>query len=434
MSKQRAVWQSGLGFFLASAGSAVGLGNIWRFPYMAGENGGALFILVYLLIIIFITSFALICEIALGKYTKKNCVEASMQIHPRFKWLGFSMIVSTLLIPAFYFVVGGWIIYYLFYSFSLPAGNYGDVFVAMTAKPVLTCTLAIVFLATCSYFNYKGVNEGVEKCNKILMPMLCVIMVILAVFSLSLPGAAEGLAFMFRPDFSKLNGKVFIDALGQSFFTLSAGTGAMLIYGSYMTAEHRIIKNSYSIVAFDTLVAICAGLIIFPAVFTYGVEPQGGPGLVFVTLPEIFRQMPCGSLFSAAFFLLLLFASVTSGISLIENPVAVLHEMCGYSRQKAVVLTSIAIALLSLPCALSFGVLSDVKLFGKTFFDLFDFFSSNLLLPLNSMFICLGVAVFFRAKSDFHFKNRIYDRIFWIMTRYIIPVVMVIIIASAFIN
>lgn len=329
-----------------------------------------------------------------------------MQMNPRLKYLGISMFITTLIIPAFYFVVGGWIFYYLFTSFSMPAENFGTVFSSMSARPFLSYSLSILFLVVCAFFNYKGVNEGIEKCNKILMPMLCVIMLILAVFSLKLPGAREGLEFMFRPDFSKISEKMLIDALGQSFFTLSVGAGALLVYGSYMTEEQDILKNSYCIIAFDTLVAICAGIIIFPAVFTYNVEPQGGPGLVFVVLPEIFRQMPCGFLVSLAFFLLLMFAAITSGISFVESPIAVLIEMYNMSRKKATVVIGSVIAILLLPSALSAGVLSNVRLFGKTFFDIFDFIASNLLMPLNAMFICLGMAIFLRQKNIIQFQNR----------------------------
>lgn len=430
MIETRDKWSSNIGFLLSAAGSAIGLGNIWRFPYMMGKDGGALFLLIYLFFIFCITSFALMSEISLGKFTKKNCADAFRDANPKLEGIGWIMFVSSILIPSFYFVVGGWIIYYLFASFSTPPSNFGEAFSNMTSKTFLPIILSSVFLFSCAYFNFKGVSNGIEKANKAMMPALFVLMLALAIFSLTLPGMKEGLKFMFMPDFSKFSSAMLLDALGQSFFTLSVGVGSMMIYGSYMESDHKILNNSISIIIFDTIAALLAGIIIFPAVFSYGFEPQGGPGLVFITLPAIFAQMPGGSFFSAAFFLLLLFSALTSGISLLEPASVTISEKFSIPRKKAVLIVSAIIFILSVPCSLSFGSLKDFHVFGKTVFDLFDYITSNIFMPLASFFACIAVGWFLKKKHNFVFGNKGFDWIFNLMAKYVLPAILLIVLAA----
>ena len=431
MTENRDKWSSNIGFLLAAVGSAVGLGNIWRFPYMMGKDGGALFLIIYLFFIFFITSFALISEISLGKHVRKNCVDAFKYANPRLGWAGWMMFASAVLIPSFYFVVGGWIIYYFFASFSASPADFGKAFTDMTSRPLLPLALSSVFLLSCAYFNFKGVSNGIEKANRIMMPALFLIMIILAVFSvMTLPGTREALKFMFMPDFSKFSSGVLLDALGQSFFTLSVGIGSLMIYGSYMESEHKIRNNAVSIIVFDTIAALLAGIIIFPGVFSYGFEPQGGPGLVFVTLPAIFAKMPGGSLFSAAFFLLLFFSALTSGISLLEPASVIVSEKFSVSRRKAVLIVSGLILLLSVPCSLSFGAMKDFHIFGKTVFDLFDYITSNIFMPLSSFFVCIALGWFLHKEDKFSFGNRAFDKVFNIMTKYVLPVILLIVLSA----
>ena len=425
MKLSKAQWTSQLGFILAAIGSAVGLGNIWRFPYIMGENGGAVFLLVYLIFISTICFVPLVCELALGKFTRRESVGAFIKVNKNFQFFGWLNVIACFLICTFYFVVGGWILNYIYVSlFHNGITDYPAYFSNFIANPYSSFILMLLFIAICSFFIFRGVNKGIEAANKIMMPIFAVILVSLAIYSLNLPNSLEGLKFMFAPDFSKFSGKMLLAALGQALFTLSIGMGAILTYGSYLKKEADIVKNSYIIIVADTVFAILAGIMIFPAVFSFGLEPNSGAGLVFITLPQIFAQMH--PIVGFLFFILLFFAALTSGISILEVQVASLINIFKISRRRACVIASSAIALVGLPTSMSFGLLSGFKIFGKTIFDLFDFVTSNIMLPFNTLIICIVVGWFLNLEKDYLFKNEKVYKVFNFSLKYILPVVLVI--------
>ena len=286
MEEKRAEWTNHISFILATVGSAVGLGNVWRFPYIMGKYGGAVFLFTYLFLIAFICIIPLCVELTLGKISRKDTVTTFNMINPKFKGFGWLCVLTVVLISCFYFVVGGWILQYLwlFLTNNIPENfsQYFPLFASGTTIPVI---LTILFLVMCAIFPFRGVNKGIEKANNIMMPALAVMLILLAIYSLSLPGAKEGLEFMFKPDFSKFSSSMVLTALGQALFTLSIGMGAILTYGSYMKQDTKILKSSYTLIGFDTTVSLLSGIMIFPIVFSFNVEPTAGPTLIFISLP-----------------------------------------------------------------------------------------------------------------------------------------------------
>ena len=421
----RPQWGSQLGFILAAVGSAVGLGNIWRFPYIMGQNGGAVFLIVYLILIITICFIPLICEMFIGKYTKKESVTALASINPKFTPFGWLNSITAIIISSFYFVVGGWIIKYIIMGFTNEKiADYSEFFSHFSATPFLPCVLSILFLLSCMFFIYRGVNKGIELGNKIMMPIFAVILVALVIFSLNLPNSNVGLEFMFKPDFSKFTPSMVLTALGQALFTLSIGMGALLTYGSYMKKEDNIVKCAYTIIFSDTMFALLAGIMIFPAVFSFGLEPSSGAGLVFITLPKIFSQIPFGNIISILFFVLLFFAALTSGISILEVPTATFMENFKISRGKAVGILTLIIGTISILASLSFGVLNNIKIGGKIIFDLLDVVSSNYLLPFNALMLCIIVGWFMGDKLYDIFKNNFVKTLLKISLKFVIPVIL----------
>lgn len=426
MIDKRPLWSSKYSFLITAVGSAVGLGNIWRFPYIMGQYGGAVFLVVYILLISTICFIPLMNELYIGKYTKKECVGAYEKINPKFKYLGVLNPITGILIASFYFIVGGWIINYIFRSFSgILVNNFGEYFAEFIKTPFYTCILTEIFLFICIFFTARGIKKGIEAANKILMPLLAIILIFLVIVSLNLPNAHKGLEYMFRPDFSKLNFEMILAALGQAFFTLSIGMGALLTYGSYIKEDKSLVKSVYTIILADTAFAVLAGIMIFPAVFSFNTAPDSGAGLAFITLPQIFSKLPYGNIVSGVFFILLFCAAVTSGISIVEGPCATLIERCGVSRGKACVILFLSISILAIPAALSFGVLSDIKLFGKNIFDVLDFLTSNLLLPMNTLFLCLISGWYLKLKGNDIIKNKFAAKCFSIGLKYIVPIVLV---------
>ena len=426
MEEKRPVWTSRFTFILAAVGSAVGLGNIWRFPYIMGQNGGAIFLITYLFLIMTICFVPLIAELFLGRLTKKECVGAYEQINPKLSFFGALNPITGVLIASFYFIVGGWIINYIFQSTTgLNVADYSKYFGDFIQSPVLTCTLTLLFLFICIFFTAKGIKKGIEYANKVLMPLFAVILVFLVGSSLTLPNASLGLEYMFKPDFTKLNSHMVLAALGQAFFTLSIGMGALLTYGSYIDEDKKITKSVYTIILSDTLFALLAGVMIFPAVFSFGLQPASGAGLVFVTLPKIFSQLPYGNVISFAFFILLFCAAVTSGISILEAPCATLIEKFKLSRIKACTILFILISLISIPAALSFGKLGNITIIGKSIFEFLDFTTSNILLPLNSLILCLILGWKLKLSGNTFFKNDFLVWIFNVCLRFVVPIVLI---------
>lgn len=384
-----------MGVIAATVGSAVGLGNIWRFPYEAGTHGGGAFLLLYI-VFIFIIGIPVMCaEFIMGRSTRSNIFGAFRALHPRrqWAWTGYAGILGSILILSFYSVVAGWTIEYFTQSATGAIAEIADdsrhvAFDNFTTgyKPLMW---TIIFLLLNALILLGGIQKGIERVSNILMPLLAVLLALFCVNSLLLPGAAEGLEFLFCPDFSKITPAVLIGAMGQAFFSLSLGLGTMLTYAGYFSDRTPLIKSAFATAALDTAIAVIAVVIIFPAVFTFGTEVAAGPKLVFEVLPCIFARMPGGILWSALFFFLLIIASLTSTISMSETAIAFFIDRWHMSRRKAVVLNAAICMALGTLCALSFGPLADVKIFGLTFFSLFDYVSSNIILPLGGMAISI---------------------------------------------
>lgn len=425
MEEQRPSWTSRCSFILAAIGSAVGLGNIWRFPYIMGQNGGAVFLVVYLLLILTICFIPLFSELAVGKITQKECIGAYESVNPKLKFFGVLNPITGILISSFYFIVGGWILNYIFLGFvKTRITDYSEYFSVFTKDSISNSIFTLIFLFICILFTIRGVKKGIEFANNVLMPLFAVILVGLIIFSVNLPNAHLGLEYMFKPDFSKLNSHLFLSALGQALFTLSIGMGALLTYGSYIKEDKGIAKSAYTIILSDTLFALMAGIMIFPAIFSFGLEPNSGAGLVFVTLPYIFSQMPHGGIVSCAFFVLLLAAAVTSGISIIEVPIAALVERAKMTRKKAGCVLFLIISALAVPASLSFGLLKDFTIYGKTLFDFLDFITSNCLMPLNALLLCLIAGWFMKIKGSQFISKPILAFLFDIGLKFVVPIIL----------
>ena len=379
---------------LAMAGSAIGLGNIWRFPYMVGQNGGAAFILIYILCGFLISLPIFLCESVLGRITQSSTFGAVEKVAPDspLKWMSLITVVTPLIILSFYSVVGGWSIDYFVQSlFKGFDGNAAGAFTALSSavwKPLLTFT---IFLGITALIVISGVRSGIERFNNISMPVLFILILVVALYSLTLPGSEAGVEYLLKPDFSKVTSETVADALGQSFFSLSLGVGTILTYSSYMDRESRLIPSSLSTAGFDFLFAMIAGFAIMPAVFAAGIEPGAGPGLIFETLPSIFVQMggivpALSRIVSVLFFLTIVVAALTSSISMYEVGVAYLVEQKHLSRKVSVALIFAGTWVVGALCSLSFGPLSGIRLFGDNIFGFFDSLTSNFLMLFGSLF------------------------------------------------
>ncbi|WP_416151598.1 sodium-dependent transporter [Salipaludibacillus sp. HK11] len=395
----REQWGSRLGFILAAMGSAVGLGNIWRFAYVTGESGGAAFLLIYILCILAIGVPILMAEFTIGRRAQSDVVGSFETLAPGKPWVlaGILGVASAFIILSFYSVVAGWSLHYFVQYFtggpSLGTeGGYGGYFGEFITSPLQPLIWQFIFMAFTVGIVYVGVKKGIEKSNKILMPLLAVLVIVLAGYSMTLGGTREALNFLFSPDWSSLRDpEVYLAALGQAFFSLSLGMGALITYGSYLSKDHKLPGAAVSVASLDTVFAIIAGLMIFPAVFAFGIAPDDGPGLVFVTLPEIFDNMTGGVLFGLAFFFLLSAAALSSGVSLLEVAVAYFMRKFQWSRQKAAIFIGFIIFILGIPSSLGMGILSDVVIFGRDIFDTMDFIASNVFLPIGGLIIALFV-------------------------------------------
>ena len=428
MENKRPEWSSYISFIIAAVGSAVGLGNIWRFPYIMGKCGGAIFLLVYLLLIAFICVIPLAVELAMGKYYKGDPITIFDKINPKFKIFGFMCLVTSILIPCFYFVVGGWILNYMwiFLIGSVPT-DFAQYFGTLNANPIIPVVLTLVFLLISLAFPFIGLNKGIEKANNLMMPVFVVMLIFLAGYAITLPGAKEGLTFMFKPDFSKFNSEMILLALGQALFTLSIGIGIMMTYGSYLKKDVNIIKSSYTLIFFDTLVAVLAGIMIFPIVFTNGIEPTAGATLVFISLPQIFTTLPFTRILAFVFFTLLFFAAVTSGISLLEGSLACYSDYFKIKREKAAILLFFIISVIAIPASLSFGALSDYKMLDRTFFDFLDFVTSNVLMPLCTLIICVVAGWCVPHIKQEAFGTSFYSKVLSFILKYILPIVLLLV-------
>ena len=393
---------SRLGVILASAGSAVGLGNIWRFPTEVGRNGGAAFILVYLCCVFLLALPVMISEFIVGRSSRSNTVGAYRTLAPGKPWVvaGFMGVLGGILVLSFYSVVAGWTLHYTIQSFGLKLmGNqdFGEVFNTFVTNPWKPLVYQFVFLLLTHFVVARGVESGIERFSKVMMPVLLVIILLLSCFSLTLPGARDGLTFLLMPDFSKVTTKVVLSAMGQAFFSLSVGIGCLATYASYFKRETRLVNSALSVCAIDSMVAILSGFIIFPAAFSVaGVQVDSGPGLVYITLPHVFNMVfeniPfIGYLFSGLFYILLLLAALTSTISMHEIATAFFRENYKLSRRVSATVVTLICLLLGTACCLSFGPWSEVKIWGMGFFDLFDFLTAKFMMPLGGILITMFV-------------------------------------------
>lgn len=412
---KREKFGSRLGFILVSAGCAIGIGNVWKFPYMCGEFGGAAFILMYFVFLLILGIPVLVCEFAVGRGSRKSVAASYEVLAPPgtrwhvSKWIG---IIGSYLLMMFYTTVGGWMLYYCYRSIrgefkGASADVVAEKFSGMLGNlPVMTfwtVLITVLGFAVC----YFGIRGGIEKVSKLMMSALLVIMVVLAVHSVFLEGAGEGIRFYLIPDFQKMKeigiGNVIFGAMSQAFFTLSIGIGAMLIFGSYMDKKRSLAGEAINITALDTFVALTAGFIIIPACFSFGIEPGAGPSLIFITIPNIFAQMPGGQIWSALFFLFMTFAAFSTLVAVFENIISFDMDMFGWSRNKSVFVSVVLICALSMPCVLGFNLWSSIQPLGEgtTILDLEDFIVSNNLLPLGS----LGYVLFCAKKNGWGWDN-----------------------------
>ena len=411
---KREHWGSRLGFILAAAGSAVGLGNIWKFPYMAGANGGGAFLVIYLGLVFTVGLSVMLAEFVIGRMSEKNAIGAFAKLKGGL-WpiIGVFGVAAAFIILSFYSVVAGWTISYMIKSVTgalavedpAALGDIFGTFIADTTSPLI---FHAVFMALTVFVVLAGVGGGIERASKILMPALFALLIVLIVRSVTLPGGMEGVAFLLSPDFSKVTWSTVSDALSQAFFSLSLGMGAMITYGSYLSKKENLPGSAGGVTLLDSAVAVMAGLLILPAVFAFGFDPSAGPGLTFITLPAVFAQMPFGAFFAFLFFLLLAIAALTSAVSILEVVVAYFVDDRGISRKSAAVIIGFVIFLLGIPSSLSMGVMGDVKIIaGKNFFDLMDFISSSLLLPIGGLFISLfvGWVVWGKAQEEIAAHN-----------------------------
>ena len=439
---------SNIGAILAAAGGAVGLGNIWRFPYMLGSNGGGAFLLVYVFFVLLIGIPLMMSEFIIGRRAQHNVIGAFRILSPKHKgWMlvGVFGIVCAFLIYAFYSVVAGWTLNYIVMAFGgrltgqSPEGV-AQLFTSFTQGSFWPLVSQCLFLALTGLVVMMGVQKGIEKVSKILMPVLFLLLLLMCVRSVTLSGAKEGLSFLFKPDFSKIDGSCILSALGQSFFSLSIGMGAMITYGSYIRKEDKLFNTSLWIAVCDSLVAILAGIVIFPAVFAFGMDPASGPELVYIVLPNVFNSMPGGVIFAVIFFLLLGIAALTSTISLLEILVAAAVEELHWTRRRASLVCSLVVFVIGAFCTLSFGPLKDVKLFGFTIFDLFDRITASYLMPIGALMLTIFLGWFMpkvevrdELSNGGALKARAFE-LYYFVLRYLAPIALVIILVTGIIG
>lgn len=430
---KRDKWNSSLGFILSAMGSAVGLGNIWRFPTVVALNGGGAFFAIYLVIIFIVGIPTIIAELAIGKKSQHNVVTSFSKIKPdkkNWKGAGYLSMIASFVVLSFYSVIAGWTIIYLAGSISrqLLSGDAQVItrnFEIISQHPYLPIIGQVTFLLFTTIIVIKGISKGIERVNKVLMPGIIVILLILFIRTAFLPGAIQGILWFLKPEITKINFQVALNALGQVFFSFSLGMGAMITYGSYLGHQHNVPKSALIIAVSDLGVAILAGLTIIPALFAFGIPPETGPGLIFVTLPAIFSTLPLNILWASLFFMMLLFAALSSSVSILETSVAYLVDERKWSRTKAAYSMSAGIFALGIPSALSKGKLSGLAILGRNFFDFMDFLASNILLTLAGFLTVVFVGWIWGTKSaliELETNHPFKQKHLWsLAVRYVVP-------------
>ncbi|TLM98853.1 MAG: sodium-dependent transporter [Actinobacteria bacterium] len=433
-----------LGVLAATLGSAIGLGNIWKFPSMTGQNGGAAFVVIYLICVLLIGLPVMLSEFIIGRRAQANNVGAFKKLAPKTPWFltGVSGVAAAFLIMFFYTDVAGWVYAYAFKALTgqlavSDPSKTADIFSGYVGSVAGPLAWQWIVLVTISVIIIAGVTKGIERMTKTLLPILFVLLIICDIRALTLPGAMAGVEYLFRPDFSKITATVVLSALGLAFFKLSVGMGTMTTYGSYIGKRENMPSNAFKVAGADTLVSLLAGLAVFPAVFAFGFKPDAGPALLFITIPAVFQTMPFGGVFLTMFFLLAAIAATGAMISLLEVPVAYLIEEHRWSRVKATIVSSGLMGVVGALATLSTSTLSKTMVAGKTFFDLFDFASSNILLPVGGLLICLFVgwklgpaAITDEASNEGALNNVWLLRVFTIIVRFVAPVAILLVLLN----
>ena len=441
MSEKRSSFTGKIGFVLAAAGSAVGLGNIWRFPYLAAKYGGGIFLLVYLILAVTF-GFALMCgEIAIGRKTGQSAISAFKTLNKKYSFIGVLASVIPAIILPYYSVIGGWVSKYLF---AFVSGGAADAaadgyFESFIAKPVEPIGWFLLFIGLTALVVLLGVEKGIEKVSKVMMPVLVVLTLFVAIYAMFMPGAMEGVKYYITPDFSRFSATTVLAAMGQLFYSMSLAMGIMITYGSYMKKDVNLEKSVRQIEIFDTGIAFLAGLMIIPAVFAFSGGDETalgkGPGLMFITLPKVFESMKGGQFIGALFFLLVLFAALTSSISLMETVVSIVRDKLGWGRKTTCFAVLAFSIILGLPSSLGFGVWSGISLNGMSILDMFDFFSNSILMPIVALLTCIFIGYVIKPKclieeieNGASFKAK---TLFTVVIKYIAPICIVLILISS---
>lgn len=442
--KNRNTFSSGLGFVLAAAGSAVGLGNIWRFPYLTAKYGGGIFLLFYIILVITFGYSLMIAENAIGRKTGKSALCAFGELSKKWSFIGVIATLVPIIILPYYNVIGGWVIKYAvtFLTGQHTAAASDGFFEGMLASPLTMILFQFLFTAATTVVILRGVQKGVEKFSTILMPILILLAIIVAVYSITLPGAIQGIKYLFVPDFSNFSIQGILAALGQMFYSLSLAMGIMVAYGSYLPKESNLEKNVSRIEIFDTGIAILAGLMIVPAVFAFSGGDQAalgkGPGLMFITLPKVFESMGMSTVIGSIFFLLVLFAALTSSVSVMEAIVSSLCDKFGWSRNKTTIAAGIGAFLFGIPPILGYSLWDKVTIGGMTILDIMDFTTNSVLMPVCALLTCIFVAYIIgvnvihdEVKQSSAFKRQ---KMFDIMIKYIAPILIIAILVSSILD
>ena len=442
--KKRSNFSGKLGFVLAAAGSAVGLGNLWRFPYLAARYGGCIFLLVYLILAVTFGFSLMIAEISLGRKTGLSAIGAFKKLNQKYTFIGYLASLVPIIILPYYSVIGGWVIKYFTAFISGQASAAADdlYFGTFISKPVEPVIWLAVFILATAVVVYNGVEKGIEKVSKTLMPLLVILTIGIAIYSVTLPGAGAGLIYYLKPDFQHFSMKTVVAAMGQLFYSMSLAMGIMITYGSYMKKDVNLEKSVSQIEFFDTGIAFFAGMMIVPSVFVFnggdGAAINAGPGLMFVTLPEVFQSMPMGTLIGALFFVLVLFAALTSSISLMETIVSIVCDKTHWSRKMATVIITIYTLAIALPSSLGFGIWSHITPMGMSFLDFFDFISNSILMPIVAFLTCFFIgyvikptAISEEVKLNAPFRR---EKLFVVMIKYVAPICIIIILVSSILS
>ncbi|MFC5589346.1 sodium-dependent transporter [Sporosarcina soli] len=441
---QQEHWKSKVGFVLAAAGSAIGLGAIWKFPYVAGTGGGGAFLLIFLLFTLLLGVPLLIGEFILGRKSQSDAITTYKLFAPQTNWhlTGRIGVVISFLVLSFYSVVGGWIILYLFKAVTggisgLSEEQFGPLFGGIIADPISTLIGQLLFMLMTIIVVAQGIQKGIEVASKIMMPVLFILFVLIVIRSLTLDGAMEGVRFLLVPDFTQLTSESILFALGQAFFTLTLGASVMVTYASYLPKTQNLPGSAFSIITMNIIIVLLAGLAIFPGVFSFGFEPDAGPTLIFTVLPAVFNQLPFGILFFIAFLILFLFAALTSAFSMIEIIVATMTKNDPTKRKKFTWIIGIAIFIVGIPSCLSYGVMADVKLFDKTVFDLVDYAVSNVLMPLGALLISIFIPLklsktdLFNEMKQGSNVGKLFFNSWYYLLKYVTPIAIIIVFLDA---